>query len=229
MVQTPLYRIEYRAPDALPDDTEESVVGTQWHQEAISALTGMLQEVAARRGATWGVCDQIALTGLRHADGHPYDPRPDVMVLPLPLPSGNVSSIALADVATPLFIAEVASTSTFGNDVGDKRAAYAAIGVPEYIVFDPDGALLSTPLLAWRLEGGAYVPWKPDGDGWWQSAALDVSFRATQPLLTIRDRDRQLIAPPRIAWEQARRVEQIEQRLRDIEAELRRWREDHGA
>jgi hypothetical protein len=66
MVQATTWATPYRVPDTLHSDTEESIVGTQWHQEAISALTDMLEEVARRRGATWGVCNQIALLGLQH-------------------------------------------------------------------------------------------------------------------------------------------------------------------
>lgn len=146
----------YRVADMLPDDTEESVVGTEWHQEASSDAADELREGGRRRGTSWGVCEQVALTGLRYADGRSYDPRPDVMVLPAPLPSGRMSSVALIDAGVPLLIVEVASRRTVGINVGEKRDAYEATGVAEYLVFDPDGVLLSTPLLAWRLEGGVY-------------------------------------------------------------------------
>jgi len=53
MVQALPRWTEYRVPDTLPDDTEESIVGTEWHQEAISALTGMLREAARRHGTAW--------------------------------------------------------------------------------------------------------------------------------------------------------------------------------
>src|SRR5690242_4370196 len=56
--------IDYQVPDTLPDDTEESVVGTQWHQEAIAALAEMLDEIAIRRGTPWGVCNQEAIAAL---------------------------------------------------------------------------------------------------------------------------------------------------------------------
>lgn len=224
MVQAVPRWTDYRVPDSLPDDTEESVVGTQWHQEAISALTQMLDDDATRRGVTWGVCDQIALAGLRHANGRPYDPRPDVMVLPRPLPSGRVSSIGLAEAGVPLFIAEVASRSTVGDDVSDKREAYEAIGVPEYIVFDPDGALLSTPLLAWRLEDDVYVPWRPAEDGCWHSMALDIAIGATQPLLSVRDRDGREIDPPRRV---RARLRDAEERINELEANLRRLGQRH--
>jgi Uma2 family endonuclease len=232
MVQTTTWATPYRVPDTLHSDTEESVVGPQWHQNAISALSDMLEEVARRRGATWGVCNQIALLGLQHEDGTPYNPRPDVMVLAQPLPSGHVSSISLNEAGVPLFIAEIASDSTVGNDVGDKRLAYAAIGVPEYVVFDPDGDLFSPPLLAWRLQAGGYVPWKPEADGSWHSASLAVAFQPTQPYLGVRDRDGRQIELPRAVRERAEHLEQqlsaVEQRRAELEEQLRRLRAERG-
>ena len=222
----------YSVADSLPDDTEESVVGTEWHQEASGDAADKLREGGRRRGALWGVCEQVALTGLRHADGRPYDPRPDVMVLPAPLPSGRMSSIALSDAGVPLLIVEVASRRTVGNDVGEKRDAYEAIGVSEYLVFDPDGVLLSTPLLAWRLDGGTYRSWLPEADGTWRSAALGLSFVPTQPLLGVRDHQgreiesvgtvHRLLAEQRLllAEQQLLLAEERRQRL-DLEERLR--------
>jgi Uma2 family endonuclease len=221
MVQAPVRWATYRVPDTLPDDTEESIVGTEWHQEAISALAGMLGEARRRAGAAWAPCNQIALTGLRRADGRAYDPKPDVMVLSHPLPSGALSSVALADVGAPLFIAEVASRSTVGADVGEKQQVYEAIGVQEYVVFDPDGALLSTPLLAWRLVEDAYVPWHAEATGLWHSTVLDVTLIPTQPIMGVRDRTGRGIDPPQRAWE---RVDELEQRVRELEEDVRRLR-----
>lgn len=228
MVQAPARWITYRVPDTLPDDTEESIVGTEWHQEAISALTDMLREARRRHGTAWAPCNQIALAGLHRSGGRPYDPRPDVMALLHPLPSGAISSVSLADVGAPLFIAEVASRSTVGADVGEKRLVYEAIGVQEYLVFDPDGALLSTPLLAWRLEKDSYAPWNAAADGLWHSAALDVAFTATQPILSVRDRTGRAIEPPQRAWErideleqQVRKMDELEQRVRELEENVR--------
>jgi Uma2 family endonuclease len=222
----------YRVPDTLRSDTEESVVGTQWHQNAISALTDMLEEVARRRGASWGLCNQIALLGLQHEDGTPYNPRPDVMVLAQPLPSGHMSSISLSQAGVPLFIAEIASNSTLGNDVGDKRLAYAAIGVPEYVVFDPDGDLLPLPLFGWRLQAGVYVPWKPEADGSWHSTSLAVAFQPTRPFLGVRDRDGRQIELPRTVRERAEHLEQrlsaVEQQRAELEEQLRRLRAERG-
>ena len=53
MVQATTWAMPYRVPERLRSDTEESVVGTPWHQDAISALSDMLEDVARRRGVTW--------------------------------------------------------------------------------------------------------------------------------------------------------------------------------
>ncbi len=206
-------------PEWTPADTEESVVGTQWHQQASGALSDILEEVARRHGASWGVCEQIALldTGGRYPDGHVYNPRPDVMVLAQPLPWGGMSTIRLGDAGVPLFIAEVASKSTVGNDVGTKRELFEFIGVPEYIVFDAVGNVLSTPLLAWRLGSDGYVPWLPEADGSWRSASLGITIEPTRPILSIRDREGHHVAWSR---EAPRRTEWLEQQLAETQERL---------
>jgi len=210
MAQATMWRTTYRVPDTLLSDTEESVLGTLWHQDVTSALVDILREAARRRGITWGVCNQIALLGLQHENGTAYDPRPDVMVLTRPLPSGNDNSIALSEAGVPLFVFEVASDSTVRNDIGDKRRAYEAIGVPEYIVFDPDADSSSPAIRAWHMRGGVYVPWAPDAGGLWRSASLAVSFEATQPFLSVFDRDGRKIE---LTHEMRARAAYLEQRL----------------
>jgi len=80
--------------------------------------------------------------------------------------------------------------------------------VPEYVVFDPDGDLLVAPLLAWRLDGATYVPWRPDDDGWWHSPVLDVSFRPGHPYVGVRDRDGVILEPSGAVRRHARALEQ---------------------
>ena len=57
----------------------------------------------------------------------------------------------------PDFALEVASPSTWCEDVGPKRAIYARLGVREYFLFDPTGEHLSPRLQGYRLVGGEYV------------------------------------------------------------------------
>ena len=205
-----------RVPDWLRSDTEESVVGTGCHQEAIGTLATMLRVIADRRGVRWGVCEQIQVRGLRKGSGEEYSPRPDVMVLPHPIDKSR-SSVHVSEIQTPLFIAEVASESTLVQDLVDKAYVYAQLGVPEYVVFDPVGSLLKGPIRAWRLDSSAtsvYTPWLPDEQGRLYSAALDIAIEVAQPLLGVRDRDGRLIET---AVAMARRLEAMEQRLRKLE------------
>jgi Uma2 family endonuclease len=231
MAEATTDRAVFVVPSWLPPDTEESVMGTQWHQEAIDALASMLVEVGRRQGQRWGVARGITLldTGARYPNGKPYDPKPDVMVLPQPLPDGDITGISLRDVGVPLFIAEVASKSTWNNDLSFKKEVYAFARVEEYIAFDPSGHFITPALQSWRLDNDTYTSWNAAGDGWWHSRALDVTFQAAQPFLAVRDRDGRHVSPPRRAFEREYRVEQLEQELAearqliaDLNAQARR-------
>lgn len=237
MVETairPARAATFEVPSWLPPDTEESVLGTQWHQEAIDALATMLVEVGRRHGAAWGGARGIFLrdTGARYPNGAAYDPKPDVMVLARPLPDEDVAGVSLSDVGAPLFVAEVASKSTLGNDLAFKKDVYAFAHVREYIAFDAAGYLIAPALHAWRLDGDAYVPWAAVEDGWWHSAALGITFRPTQPFMTIRDRDGRTLSLPRRAFEREQMVDQLaeelaeaQRRIAELEDQLRHGRD----
>ncbi len=54
----------------------------------------------------------------------------------------------------PQVIFEIASDSTFENDLGGKRLDYARLGVEEYYLLDPEREYLPSPLMAFRRENG---------------------------------------------------------------------------
>ena len=56
----------------------------------------------------------------------------------------------------PDFVLEVASPSTWREDVGRKRSVYAGLGAREYFLFDPTGEHLTPRLQGFRLVDGAY-------------------------------------------------------------------------
>lgn len=58
----------------------------------------------------------------------------------------------------PDFVLEVASASTWREDLGRKRDLYADLGVPEYWLFDPKGEYFSPPLQGLQLAEGGYRP-----------------------------------------------------------------------
>ncbi len=57
----------------------------------------------------------------------------------------------------PDFVLEVASKSTWREDLGPKRKIYAHLGVKEYWMYDPTGEYLTPVLQGIRLAGNAYV------------------------------------------------------------------------
>ncbi len=176
----------------LPDDTEESIVGAELHQEVGGVLAAGLASVASRRGAPWGICEEVGLAGLQHRDGRPYSPRPDVFVLAAPI-DPTQAEIALMEVGPPLLVIEVASESTWANDVGNKRDAYEGAHVAEYIAFDPTGAYVPEGVQAWRLNAtGRFEEWTATA-GAWESRVLEVAFVIEGLFLRVRDRDGEVL------------------------------------
>ena len=136
----------------------------------------------------------------------------------------------------PDFVLEVASVGTADNDVIGKRRDYANFGIPEYWRFDPTGDdRYDAPLAGDRLVDGEYQPVdivevEPghlhghsdilDLDPCWDHGQLRwYDPAARQHLLTfLEERE------GRIAAEH--RAQTAEARVRDLEEELRRRRED---
>ena len=56
----------------------------------------------------------------------------------------------------PDFVLEVASKSTWADDLGRKHRLYAALGVREYWLFDPKDEYFDPPLRCFVLRGGVY-------------------------------------------------------------------------
>ena len=105
----------------------------------------------------------------------------------------------------PDFVLEIASPSTWREDIARKRDIYRDLKVSEYWRFDPTGELF-TPPLAWeQLDDGTYRPRSlsssPDGTLWARSVVLglDICARAD---LTLQLYDpvsgRWLIAPDQV-------------------------------
>ena len=169
-----------------PDDTEESVVGTNLHQEAIGAVKFGLNELAASLAQPdgqqpWHAFMQTTINGWQRPDGSSYKTLPDVYVYRQALDLRR-SSLALADDGPPLLIVEVLSPTTYRVDLDlakGKGYSYAQGGVQEYLTLDPTGEFAAYhPELgrAWRLEGGRYHIWRSDRRGRWVSAQLGVAI-----------------------------------------------------
>ena len=142
----------------------------------------------------------------------------------------------------PDFVLEVASEGTGQYDIAEKRADYAAFGIPEYWRFDPSGGQYhGAPMAGDRLVGGAYrsIPIESSDDvhfrGRSQTLGLDLCWEdgrlrwydpvARRYLLTFDETD-----DARLAAEEERDAERrirlaAEEQVRDLEAEIRRLRD----
>jgi Uma2 family endonuclease len=172
----------------LHDDQEEDLVGTDWHQRAIDGVFDALQDVAEVAGLPWHVGNQHTLVA-RMPDGRFWRPCPDIMVHPHAGSAPRAEMVVAAD-GPPALVIEVVSPTTWHYDVDDvqgKAAGYLALGVPEYLLFDPTGAYLRAPCRGWRQADGKVAGWLPDPGGWYRSAVLGIAFRPEGAFLRTYD------------------------------------------
>ena len=57
----------------------------------------------------------------------------------------------------PDFVLEFSSENTYRNDLREKKALYAEIGVAEYFLYDPERQYLPVPLMGFTLIGRDYA------------------------------------------------------------------------
>ena len=145
----------------------------------------------------------------------------------------------------PAFVLEVASPSTWRDDLGRKRSLYARLGVREYWQYDPTGEHLPARLQGERLTPSGYVRQPAatarDGTLTLRSRTLGLELRAA-PGREMRFRDpatgcdllsHDEEAEARQAEAEARRTEaearRAEAEARRAEAEARRAAETRAA
>ena len=144
---------------------------------------------------------------------------PDVLVA-FGLGAHNRSTyLAWKEGKPPDWVLEVASPSTVGRDLDAKRRIYAAMGVPEYWQFDPQGGLF--PLGAPRLQGLALVDGEYEplpvrlerGERTIRSPVLGLDLRAEGGLIRFRDP---------ATGKDIRHHDEAEARVAELEATLQR-------
>lgn len=74
----------------------------------------------------------------------------------------------------PDVVVETTSRKTRRKDIAEKPALYAAMGVKEYFLFDPDQEYLDPPLQGYRFVAGQKLPIEPDQAGCLVSAELGL-------------------------------------------------------
>ncbi len=200
-----------------PADTEESIVGSEYHQHVIDAARDGLRMAARANGASWRVLSQVPLAGFRRPDGSPYPMLPDVFVHPHPNPHpGSGQNLTFADVGVPLLVIEVLSETTYRWDIDEERGkawSYADAGVLEYIIVDYERRYMGEYVRALRLVDGRWTRWLADAREQWRSATLGVSFEFDGLYLRVRDEAGRIKPLPQDAdallMEQAATLERI--------------------
>src|SRR5947209_5299467 len=212
-----------------PDDTEESILGTDLHQTTITNLRLGINGVArlARvpgQPLPWQALTQITLFGCARPDDTEYKTYPDVFVYAHPIDQHR-GSVALALDGPPVLIIEVLSESTYAADIDLKRGkgyTYARAGVREYLTIDPVGSFLPERIRAWRLVDGVYRSWEPDASGRWQSEQIAVGIGLEGALATVYTWDgKRQLHEGEIAAEMERREQELTRKDAELE-ELRR-------
>lgn len=220
--------------DHLPDDTEETLLGSSLHQGAIVALATGLNLCGPHQGLPWFIGNQIKIIIPRQGRRAPFMPSPDIVVHPT-LTSASRTSVVLATDGPPALVIEVASPATvLTNDLNltaerGKPGVYEAIGVAEYIVFDPTAEFIPAQMWARRREAGGYAPWLPDASGHWVSEALGgIAFAPQGALLRVYDQEGRLVPLTEeladLLDERERELTERERQIAALEAELQRLR-----
>ena len=115
---------------------------------------------------------------------------PDVFVI-FGVPDHHRMSYRLWEEGkAPDFALEVASESTWREDLGRKRDLYAKLGVGEYWLFDPQGEFFDPPLRGLVLQDGEYgeLPGRMENDvRVLRSRVLGLDLRAEGGALRFRN------------------------------------------
>lgn len=76
----------------------------------------------------------------------------------------------------PDFVMEMASETTYRNDLTQKMSLYADLGIPEYFLCDIEALYLPSPLMGFTLVDGVYEPIPAASDGSVHSSVLGLDF-----------------------------------------------------
>ena len=119
--------------------------------DAVSALRGYFED----RPDVYVSGDLL----IYYEQGHPRKcVAPDVFVVKGAPDHRRMIYKLWEEPKAPDFVLEVASRNTWKEDVGPKRAIYAAMGVREYWLFDPKNEYFDPQLQGLVLADGVYRP-----------------------------------------------------------------------
>jgi len=149
----------------LPNERETQILGgTQTHYAVGENLAKGFRTHAAQLGVLWLVRSETDLHYPR-ADGSTGVFYPDVFVTAEVALQDSIAYNVRSVGKPPMLVVEVLSNKTAKKDIGPKRAAYAELGVAEYVTFDPRPRK-QLELHGYRLEDpGVYREIAPAAEG----------------------------------------------------------------
>ena len=158
-----------------------------WQSRAILRATGDLEVAHPEALAVMNIL-------VYPEEGNPKNRvAPDVLVAFGVGTHSRSSYLVWEEGKPPDWVLEVASPSTASKDLDFKRRAYAAMGVPEYWLFDPKGDVFPSGqprLQGLALSGGGYVRLAPrlaDGLAMIRSSVLGLDLRVEGEFIRMRD------------------------------------------
>jgi len=180
----------------LPNERETQILGgTQAHCAVGENLAKGFRTRAWQLGVLWLVRSETDLHYPR-ADGSTGVFYPDVFVTAEVALHDSIAYNVRSVGKPPMLVVEVISNKTAKKDLGPKRAAYAELGVTEYVTFDPRPRK-QMELHGYRLESpGSYREIAPEAEGglWLATVGLRVMAEASDhpfrgPLLRLSTRE----------------------------------------
>jgi Uma2 family endonuclease len=192
---------KYRKEIEYPTSDGEPMGETDLHRNLMIDLIEALKHYYSRHSDVY-VSGNIVLF---FEEGNPtVHISPDVLVT-LGAPPAVLQSYKTWELGAPNLVIEVTSRSTKTRDIGMKKGTYAALGVQEYLLFDPQAEYLKPRFKVFRLQGEEYEQVIVNPESGYQSL-LGLTFHVVDDTLRISETatGRLLLRP----FEQAARAEQ---------------------
>ncbi len=167
-----------------PESDGKPIGESDWHIDAIIRIRELLKLFLKGEQAYVGA-DLL----LYYERGNPKKfVVPDVFVTKGISPRKRRIYRLWVEGKAPNVVFEVTSRKTRKKDAVTKPELYAAIGVAEYFVFDPDIddpelGYLDVALQGYRMSDGHIEPIEPDVDGYLHSEQLGLKLREEDKLL----------------------------------------------
>ena len=170
--------------DLYPDTDGKPMAASDLHLEILIWLIQALREHFAAMPDTYVSGDILTY----YTEGNPRDVvAPDVLVAFGIGQKRRHTYKVWEEGKVPDFVMEFSSKTTYRNDLTDKKALYAALGISNYLLYDAEALYLSPPLMGFRLVAGVYVPIEPGADGRIHSDVLSLDFVIQEGRLRVYD------------------------------------------